>query len=363
MSSRPVSLSFLFLTATVVSVLTSVNLARGDKPAGTTTTTPAAYAITDLGSPRYRNWHHYWGRAYGINEPDSHGLNIIGWDNQGSAEWQVAANGGGVSRSNLGIDMKATAVNDNGLIVGTLGNFLFANVPRVGVVVLPGFAGFFPAAVNNLGHVVSQQQQSGYPELGKGAKWTVAADGVVNGPIDLGNFRPLDINDLDEMAGLQDSMPAIAWFEAGALQVTKLPGLSPGNLGVATAINNWGEVVGYSTDLLIDTGTYRPFSWTPSLGLKALGSLGGVHGKALGINDAGQIVGWSYTNAPRNSVQHAFLWKDGTMVDLNGKVPADSTRTLQSADCINNVGQIVGSMSTVQSKTTTLKSFLLKPNP
>ena len=172
MSSRLVSLSFLFFAATGVSMLTSVNLARGDKPAGTTTTTttttttPAAYAITDLGSPRYRNWHHYWGRAYGINEPDSQGLNIIGWDDVGSAVWEVGANGVVVSRNNLAIDMKATAVNDNGLIVGTLGNSLFANVPGVGVVVLPGSAGFSPAAVNNLGHVVSQQQQSGYPEGG-----------------------------------------------------------------------------------------------------------------------------------------------------------------------------------------------------
>jgi probable HAF family extracellular repeat protein len=358
MSSRLVSFSFLFLAGTLVSTLTSVNLARGDKPGGTNT--PAAYAVTDLGSPRYRNWHHYWGRAYGINEPDNQGLNIIGWDDVGSAVWQVGANGGVGSRSNLAIDMKATAVNDNGLIVGTLGNSLFANVPGVGVVGLPGSAGFSPAAVNNLGHVVSQQQQAGYPELGKGARWTVAADGSVSGPIDLGNFRPLDINDLDEMAGLQDSMAAIAWFEAGALRVTKLPGLSPGNLGVATAINNLGEVVGYSTDLLIDTGTYRPFLWTPNFGLRALGSLGGVHGKALGINDGGQIVGWSYTS---NNQQHAFLWKDLTMFDLNEKVTTDSTRTLQSADAINNVSHIVGSMYTVQRKTTTLKSFLLTPNP
>ena len=139
MSSRLVSLSFLFLAATVVSMLTSVNIARGDKPGGTTTT--AAYAVTDLGSPRYRNWHHYWGRIYGINEPDNQGLNIIGWDDVGSAVWEVGANGGVVSRNNLAIDMKATAVNDNGLIVGALGNYLFANVPGVGVVVLPGSAG------------------------------------------------------------------------------------------------------------------------------------------------------------------------------------------------------------------------------
>jgi len=193
--------------------------------------------------------------------------------------------------------------------------------------------------------------------------WIVAADGTVSGPMDLGSFRPLDINDWDEMAGLQDSAAAIADFEAGELQVSKLPGLSPGNLGVATAINYWGDVVGYSTDLSIDSGTFRPFLWTPVQGLRALGSLGNIHGKALGINDDRQIVGWSYTLSNPFNEQHAFLWENGTMFDLNGKIATDSKRTLQSADGINNFGHIVGSMYTVTRNTTTLKTFLLTPTP
>ena len=360
MSSRLVPLSLLLLAVTLVSTLTSVNLARGAKPGGTS----AAYAITDLGSPRYRNWHLYWSRAYGINEPDNQGLmDIIGWDDlgSGSAIWEVRTNGVVVSRTNLATGTKVTAVNDNGLIVGQLGNDLFANVPNFGVVVLPQSTDFFPAAVNNFGHVVSHHV------FGTGAMWTIAADGTVSGPINLGTFCPLAINDWGEMAGLQDSTAAIAKFVNGVLQVSKLPGLSPGNLGVATAINNWGHVVGYSTNGSLDSGTYSPFLWTPGIGpndgLKALGSLGGVHGKALGINDVGQIVGWSYTYSPRNSEQRAFLWESGKMFDLNGKVATDSTRTLQSADGINNVGHIVGSMYSVQSKTTTLKTFLLTPTP
>ena len=339
---------------------TSGNLARGAKPG---VPAAAAYTITDLGSPRYRNWHLYWSKAYGINKPDNQGLmDVIGWDTVGSAVWEARANGGVISRNNLAANIKVTGVNDNGLTVGSLDSHLFANVPGVGVVELPGSDGFFPASVNNLGHVVSQQQQGGYPELGKGAMWIIAADGTISGPIDLGNFRPLDINDWDEMAGLQDSVAAVAWFDAGALQVSKLPGLSPGNLGVATAINNWGDVVGYSTDLRIDTGTYRPFLWTADQGPRALGSLGGIHGKALGINDSGQIVGWSYTSG-RNSEQRAFLWKSGKMFDLNGQIAAESKRILQSADDINNAGHIVGSMYRLQSGTTTLKSFLLTPTP
>ncbi len=347
----------LAVTIIVASTLTSVNFARGGKPSPA----PAPYSITDLGSPRYSNRHLLWRRAYEINEPDNQGLmDIIGWDGFGSAVWGVSASGGVVSRDNLAADMKVTAVNDNGLIVGRFGDYeyLFANVPGVGMVVLPGSELFNHAAVNNLGRVVAQS-----PALEEGAMWTIAADGSVSEPVSLGDFRPMDINDWDEMVGMQDTTATIAWFEEGALQTSKLPGLWPGDFGVATAINNWGEVAGYSLQSTVNSGTYLPFLWTPDQGLTALGSLGGVHGVAIDINDGGTIVGWSYTNSPRNSEQHAFLWENGTMLDLNGQLESNSKRTLQSADGINNAGHIVGSMFTVQSGTTTLKSFLLTPKP
>jgi probable HAF family extracellular repeat protein len=80
---------------------------------------------------------------------------------------------------------------------------------------------------------------------------------------------------------------------------------------------------------------------------------------AIDINDEGQIVGWSYTNSPRNSEQHAFLWENGTMFDLNGLIEIDKKRILQSGDGINDAGHIVGSMTA----STTLKTFLLTPRP
>jgi probable HAF family extracellular repeat protein len=378
MPARHVPLSLLLLAVIVVSTLTTVNFARGARPGGTTA---APYAITDLGSPGYSQVG-YWSKAYGINEPDNLGVtNVIGWDYPAgfvreSTIWEVLANGD-VPRTTLGAIMKVTAVNDHGLmIVGAFDTHLSAIVPGVGAIDLPGSAGFFPAAVNNLGHIVAQQQL-GDLRFGKGAMWTIAADGSIKGPFDLGDFRPLDINDWDEMAGLEDSTAAKAWFKAGALEaalesgalqegdltVAKLPGLSPGNLGVATAINNGGDVVGYSTDVQIDSGTFRPFLWTPKQGLRALGSLGGIHGKALGINDGGQIVGWSYTNSQPFDLQRPFLWQDGKMFDLNGKIAADKRRTLVSAHAINNAGHIVGDMYTIQGGITTAKSFLLTPNP
>jgi probable HAF family extracellular repeat protein len=42
-----------------------------------------------------------------------------------------------------------------------------------------------------------------------------------------------------------------------------------------------------------------------------LGSLGGTSGAATGINDAGDIAGWSYTNS---GYQRAFFSKSGSNV-------------------------------------------------
>ena len=57
------------------------------------------------------------------------------------------------------------------------------------------------------------------------------------------------------------------------------------------------------------------------------------------INERREIVGFML-DADFNS--HAFLWKDGVMVDLNDLIAKDSPWMLQSAAGINASGQIAG---------------------
>jgi probable HAF family extracellular repeat protein len=70
-----------------------------------------------------------------------------------------------------------------------------------------------------------------------------------------------------------------------------------------------------------------------------LGTLGGGSGYAYGVNDSGEIVGYSYLG---DGGQSAFLYDKGTMLDLNSLVPSNSGCDLLYAYGINDRGEITG---------------------
>ncbi len=66
-----------------------------------------------------------------------------------------------------------------------------------------------------------------------------------------------------------------------------------------------------------------------------LGTLGGAHSQAYGLNNAGQVVGSADTADGRDC---AFLWKEGTMYALD--TPLAGVRS--AAQDINDSGEIIG---------------------
>jgi probable HAF family extracellular repeat protein len=82
---------------------------------------------------------------------------------------------------------------------------------------------------------------------------------------------------------------------------------------------------------------YHAFIWNSGNGLTDLGTLGGDRSYALGINDSGQVVG--YSDVTGNQSRHAFTWTgSGGMVDL-GTLPGGAWSEGQK---INASGEISG---------------------
>ncbi|MGH8319125.1 MAG: PEP-CTERM sorting domain-containing protein [Steroidobacteraceae bacterium] len=70
-----------------------------------------------------------------------------------------------------------------------------------------------------------------------------------------------------------------------------------------------------------------------------LGTLGGSGSEGFGINDSGEVTGYSLTSG---GFEDAFLYSNGTMQDLNSLIGnADQYVTLEEGFGINDSGQIV----------------------
>jgi probable HAF family extracellular repeat protein len=160
------------------------------------------------------------------------------------------------------------------------------------------------------------------------------SDGQMQDLGTLGGYesRATGINDSGQVVGQTDvsSGERHAFLYSGG-QMQDLGTLPGDNTSEARGINASGQVVGYS-----DVGREdRPHAFLYSDGqMQDLGTLNGSDTAANGINDSGQIVGWSYFRA--------FVYSDGQMQDLNELIPPDSGWLPEEAKAINTSGQIVG---------------------
>jgi probable HAF family extracellular repeat protein len=100
----------------------------------------------------------------------------------------------------------------------------------------------------------------------------------------------------------------------------------------AADVNDAGQVVGIAGN--------RAFLWQNGSKID-LGALGGSASSAQGLNEAGQIVGYSRltTTAPAT---HAVLWANGGITDLTPDLPANQGA---SATAINEAGQVTLNVS------------------
>jgi probable HAF family extracellular repeat protein len=169
----------------------------------------------------------------------------------------------------------------------------------------------------------------------------------LTGSFDEGNA--FDINDRGEVVGFLTAgcdTPGILdhpylWLPAPAYGLPAgphdlMPGAPSGVFALAEAINELGEIVGWSSDL----GPNEPFLWRDGAFEPLPLPPGIVSASALDINDLGQVVGIGDdgTFAP----PRALLWSDGEVHDLNDLIAPDSGWVLQTAVAINRRSQIAG---------------------
>ena len=109
----------------------------------------------------------------------------------------------------------------------------------------------------------------------------------------------------------------------------------------ANAINNGGEITGIAEVPNLTSATTLDQAFIYSNGTTThLGALpGGNFSTGLGINNSGQVVGFSEAGPPL--ADHAFLYSNGTMTDLDPIIGGYGT---SSATGINDNGLITGTV-------------------
>lgn len=128
---------------------------------------------------------------------------------------------------------------------------------------------------------------------------------------DLGQLDVYGINDVGQIVGddyIESEMVthAVMWDNGTITDLGILGSKANGAYySIARGINNKGQIVGYSD---IKSGVQHAFLWQNGV-MTDLNTLGGTRSYAYGINNAGQIVGSSDTDSDR----HAFKWNDGTI--------------------------------------------------
>lgn len=226
---------------------------------------------------------------------------------------------------------------------------------------LPSIAGTIAShamAMNSLGQIVGQREDD----------WLRIHACIWEewGPRDLGELAGAKeswargINNAGQVAGFSGVanspyVHAVIWQASDITDLGTLPGTVSSE---ARAINGTGWVVGDCfTANSADQPSLKAFLWRNGE-MVDLGSLWGGFSAATDVNAKGQVVGRSFVLVAEISPptmqkpgalsrlpdlnQHAFLWQDGVMVDLNQCIPSKSGWTLLSAEAINDFGQIVG---------------------
>ena len=298
----------------------------------------AEYIVTDLGT--FGGSHSY---AFALNDAGQ----VVGYAEtpQGQIHAFLYSSGKMMDLSSLRsiglMDSIAAAINGSGQVVINSEWTDHAHLYSNGALTDLGTLGSFDsggAGLNSSGQVVGQAHtKSGEPHafLYSGGKMTDL--GTLGGKDSSG----LAINDAGQVVGAASTASGFqhAFLYSGGKMIDLTPG-APN--AIARAINASGQVVGDTTNGAFLYSGGRTVSLTGLVG-------------ANGINDFGAVVGHG-----GSSGDHALLFINGKVTDLNSVLPDHSGWVLENATAINNKGQLVGYGTNPSGAS---HAFLLTPVP
>lgn len=146
-------------------------------------------------------------------------------------------------------------------------------------------------AINDRGEIVGYSTPSSIYDDARGAMWNGAGKivQVGNCAVDWCYTLANAINNSGDVVGTSNSNAFVRWRD-GSLR--DIGGLSGARYSTAVGINDAGEIVGVSYPVP-DNGGIRSFIWTAAGGMRELRVSGKTEFLVTAINDKGQIVGYA----------------------------------------------------------------------
>jgi probable HAF family extracellular repeat protein len=239
-----------------------------------------------------------------------------------------------------GSSASAAVLNDHGQAAGAsllAGDaqtqaFIFANGALTGLGTLGGaYSSAF--AINNSGTVVGESAVSSSDIHG-----FVFVNGTMQ---DLGTLggtygSAFAVNDAGTIAGESSVATGDTHGFVYANGTMQDLGTLGGTYSSGYYVNQSGQVLGISS--VAGDLDYHAFLFSAGQATD-LGTLGGSNNYPYALNDAGQVVGQSQT---ADGTWHAYVWANGTILDLNSLLPTNSGWELENAILINLSARIVG---------------------